>query len=147
MVARWEDETAILLRSKPRRVVRLRWTVGAMERSEWQLDQVVLDSDDAERRDFSRPRPDAGDPESRHYDLWLDPGFTEVAAVSEVLKPYDARLMRSYPVSTRINHAANDDPEMQRACYRRSTFAGAIFLMPLGASVRDATLRAGGASL
>ena len=44
-------------------------------------------------------------------DLWLDPGFTEVAAVSEVLKPYDARLMRSYPVSTRINHAANDDPE------------------------------------
>ncbi len=24
-------------------------------------------------------------------------------------KPYDARLMRSYPVSTRINSFANDD--------------------------------------
>jgi putative SOS response-associated peptidase YedK len=28
---------------------------------------------------------------------------------SELLKPYDARLMRCYPVSTRINHVANDD--------------------------------------
>jgi SOS response associated peptidase (SRAP) len=45
------------------------------------------------------------------YDLWLDPGFTDLTAVSEMLKPYDARLMRRYPVSKRINHAANDDPE------------------------------------
>src|SRR5258708_26995077 len=44
------------------------------------------------------------------YDLWLDPGFTNVTAVSEMLKPYDARLVRSFPVSTRTNHAANDDP-------------------------------------
>ena len=49
------------------------------------------------------------DPNS--YDLWLDPGFTDVAAASELLKPYDARLMRSYPVSTRINHSENDDAE------------------------------------
>lgn len=45
------------------------------------------------------------------YDLWLDPGMQDVAAVSELLKPYDARLMRCYPVSTRINHVANDDAE------------------------------------
>jgi len=45
------------------------------------------------------------------YDLWLDPGFTDVTAASELLKPYDAKLMRCYPVSTRINHAANDDAE------------------------------------
>jgi putative SOS response-associated peptidase YedK len=45
------------------------------------------------------------------YDLWLDPGSSDVTAVSEMLKPYDARLMRSYPVSTRINHTQNDDPE------------------------------------
>ena len=32
-----------------------------------------------------------------------------VAAISELLKPYDARLMRCYPVSTRINRVANDD--------------------------------------
>jgi tetratricopeptide (TPR) repeat protein len=29
--------------------------------------------------------------------------------VSELLKHYDARLMRCYPVSTQINHVANDD--------------------------------------
>ena len=28
---------------------------------------------------------------------------------SELLKPYDSRLMRCYPVSARINHVANDD--------------------------------------
>jgi len=30
---------------------------------------------------------------------------------SELFKPYDARLMRCYLVSTRINHVANDDEE------------------------------------
>ena len=35
----------------------------------------------------------------------------DVAAVSELLKPYDARLMQCYPISTRINHVANDDEE------------------------------------
>lgn len=45
------------------------------------------------------------------YDLWLDPGMTNVAAASEHLKPYDARTMRCYPVSTRVNHVANDDKE------------------------------------
>jgi len=49
-----------------------------------------------------------------NYDLWLDPGMQDVAAVSELLKPYDARLMRCYPVSTRINHVANDDEECSR---------------------------------
>jgi putative SOS response-associated peptidase YedK len=43
------------------------------------------------------------------YDVWLDPGIKNVAAISDLLKPYDARLMRSYPVSTRINHVVNDD--------------------------------------
>jgi putative SOS response-associated peptidase YedK len=45
------------------------------------------------------------------YDLWLDPGMQKVDAASEMLKPYDARLMRSYPVGTRVNHVANDDEE------------------------------------
>jgi putative SOS response-associated peptidase YedK len=43
------------------------------------------------------------------YDLWLDPGMKGVAAASELLKPYDAREMRCFPISTRINHVANDD--------------------------------------
>jgi putative SOS response-associated peptidase YedK len=49
--------------------------------------------------------------ERESYDLWLDPGMTNVQVVSELLKPYDAKSMRSYPVSTRINHVANDDEE------------------------------------
>jgi putative SOS response-associated peptidase YedK len=45
------------------------------------------------------------------YDLWLDPGFADVAALSDLLKPFDARLMRCYPVGARINHVVNDDAE------------------------------------
>ena len=47
--------------------------------------------------------------DSDGYDLWLDPGMRDASAASELLKPCDARLMRCYPVSTRINHVANDD--------------------------------------
>jgi putative SOS response-associated peptidase YedK len=42
--------------------------------------------------------------------LWLDPGFTDVAAASELLKPY-ANGMRFYPVSARVSNVANDDAE------------------------------------
>ena len=52
------------------------------------------------------------DPDS--YDLWLDPGMKNVEAASELLRPFDARMMRCYPVSTRINSAANDDPECSK---------------------------------
>jgi putative SOS response-associated peptidase YedK len=48
------------------------------------------------------------------YDLWLDPGMTDVQVVSELLKPYDAGLMRCYPVSNRVNHVGNDDEECSR---------------------------------
>jgi putative SOS response-associated peptidase YedK len=46
------------------------------------------------------------DPES--YDLWLDPGMGEVNAPSDLLKPFDARLLRCYPVSSRVNSAVDD---------------------------------------
>ena len=36
-------------------------------------------------------------------------------AVSELLRPYDARLMRCFPVSARVNHVANDDEDCSRA--------------------------------
>ena len=52
------------------------------------------------------------DPDS--YDLWLDPAMQNVAGISELLKPFDAQLMRCYPVSTRVNHVANDDEECSR---------------------------------
>jgi len=49
--------------------------------------------------------------EPDNYDLWLDPGMRDVAAASELLKPCDVRLMRCHPVSSRVNHVANDDAE------------------------------------
>lgn len=52
------------------------------------------------------------DPDS--YELWLDPAMHNVAAISEVLKPFDPQLMRCYPVRSRINHVVNDDEECSR---------------------------------
>jgi len=43
------------------------------------------------------------------YDLWLDPGMRDVSVVSDLLKPFDACLMRCYPISTRINSVVHDD--------------------------------------
>jgi len=46
---------------------------------------------------------------SASYDLWLDPGFRDLAATTEMLKPYDAGQMRRYTVSAWVNNVANDD--------------------------------------
>ena len=49
------------------------------------------------------------------YELWLDPGFKDVATLSEVLSPFDARRMRKYEVSDRVNRVENDDPACAEA--------------------------------
>jgi putative SOS response-associated peptidase YedK len=49
-----------------------------------------------------------------NYDLWLDPGLKDTALVSDLLRPCDARLMRCYPVSSRVNSVINDDEECPR---------------------------------
>ncbi len=61
------------------------------------------------------------------YDLWLDPGMTNVEAIAEMLKPYDARQMRCYPVSTRINQVQNDDPECSEPIELESPPQGQLF--------------------
>ena len=48
------------------------------------------------------------------YDLWLDPGMNKVSELSKLLVPFDAKSMRSYAVSTRINYVVNDDEECSR---------------------------------
>jgi len=58
------------------------------------------------------------------YDLWLDPGMTNILEVSELLKPFDAGWMRCYPVSNRVNHVANDDEECSRPVERREEQGG-----------------------
>jgi putative SOS response-associated peptidase YedK len=50
-----------------------------------------------------------------NYDVWLDPGMTDTAAVLEMVRPFEARRMRSYPVSSRVNQVQNDDAECARA--------------------------------
>jgi putative SOS response-associated peptidase YedK len=45
------------------------------------------------------------------YDLWLDPDVTNFEAIRDVLKPYDASLMRRYPVSRKLNNSKIDDAE------------------------------------
>ena len=49
---------------------------------------------------------------------WVRAGKTKQPYCFEVndveLKPYDARLVPSFPVSTKINHLANDDEECSR---------------------------------
>jgi hypothetical protein len=40
------------------------------------------------------------------------------------LKPFDARVMRRYPVSTRINYVANDDAECSAPVEPSETQAG-----------------------
>ena len=37
--------------------------------------------------------------------------MTDAQVVSELLKPFDVRVMRSYPISARITRVANDDVE------------------------------------
>jgi putative SOS response-associated peptidase YedK len=59
-----------------------------------------------------------------NYDLWLDPGMTNVDAACDLLKPYDAGFMRSYPVSARVNSVANDDAECSAPAEVIQTQAG-----------------------
>jgi putative SOS response-associated peptidase YedK len=61
------------------------------------------------------------------YDLWLDPGMRDASTAVDLLKPFDAALMRRHPVSTRVNNVANDDPEC----------AAAIALPPVTATLFD----------
>jgi putative SOS response-associated peptidase YedK len=48
---------------------------------------------------------------SHDHDLWLDPGMNNTEGLPNLLKPFDANLMRLYPVSSRVNQVQNDDAE------------------------------------
>jgi putative SOS response-associated peptidase YedK len=45
------------------------------------------------------------------YDLWLDPDVNDFESIRDILKPFDANLMRRHPVSTKLNNSKNDDAE------------------------------------
>jgi len=46
------------------------------------------------------------------YDLWLDPDLGDREPLEAVLGPFDPEKMIAYPVSTRVNSPANDDPRV-----------------------------------
>lgn len=45
-------------------------------------------------------------------EFWLDSDVTDPAALSDVLAPYPGDLMEAYEVSTLVNRAANNGPEL-----------------------------------
>ena len=46
------------------------------------------------------------------YEAWLDPENRDLAGLKSLLKPFPAEEMGFYPVSTRVNRAGNDGPEL-----------------------------------
>lgn len=61
------------------------------------------------------------------YDLWLDPAMTNVEAVTDMLKPYPAAQMRSYPVGPRVNNVTNDDAECSTPIELAPTVQSSLF--------------------
>lgn len=46
------------------------------------------------------------------YARWLNPGFSEVGELLALLKPYPSENMDAFRVSTRVNNARNEGPEL-----------------------------------
>jgi len=65
--------------------------------------------------------------ERENYDLWLDPGTTDPARVTDLLSPFDPRKMRKYPVSKRVNSVKNDDPECAQEIQLPTEVQGGLF--------------------
>ena len=61
------------------------------------------------------------------YDRWLDPGITNPSRVADLLRPFDARLMRVYPVSATVNRVENDGPECAKEASAEPTGQGSLF--------------------
>lgn len=48
----------------------------------------------------------------KDFDAWLDPKNEKTDSLKQLLTPYPSEEMRAYPVSTRVNNARNDGPEL-----------------------------------
>ncbi len=45
-----------------------------------------------------------------NHGAWLDPGFEEKEAFSNMLRPYPSEELKAYPVSRRVNRPSNNEP-------------------------------------
>lgn len=61
-----------------------------------------------------------------NYDLWMDPGFRDLASVSRMLRPFESAQMRRYPVSTRVSHVQNDDADCAKPLERQRSPAQSL---------------------
>ncbi len=48
--------------------------------------------------------------DTKHYDLWLDPGIQRVTQFQPLFSPYHDEEMTAYPVSLYVNDPGHDDP-------------------------------------
>lgn len=80
----------------------------------WSKDASSAASTINARSETAATKPAFRDPLKFRRCLIPADGMQNVAAISELLKPHDVRLMRCYPVSTRINHVVNDDEDCSR---------------------------------
>ncbi len=47
-----------------------------------------------------------------NYGVWLDQGFDEKEALTDLLRPYRSEEMEAYPVSRRVNKPSNNEPSV-----------------------------------
>jgi putative SOS response-associated peptidase YedK len=62
------------------------------------------------------------------YDLWLDPDVNDFEAIRDIFKPYDANVMRRYPVSRKLNNSKMDDAESASRVTLDTPSPGAVVL-------------------
>ncbi|KPJ91877.1 MAG: hypothetical protein AMS18_08490, partial [Gemmatimonas sp. SG8_17] len=56
------------------------------------------------------------------YDTWLDPDVNDPARLGSLLRPFPARQMAAYPVSTFVSRAGNEGPTCIEPLDGRSLF-------------------------
>ena len=61
------------------------------------------------------------------YDAWLDPDVNDFNTIRDILRPYDANLMRRYPVSRRLNNSRIDDAEAASPVTLETPTQGQLF--------------------
>ena len=77
-----------------------------------ELDTVAIVTTEANRtlRDLHDRMPVIVPPDA--FDLWLDTRAVDDVAACALIRPAPDDLLEVWPVSTRVNRAANDDPKL-----------------------------------
>jgi hypothetical protein len=109
----WTETTLPLPPTGPRPVC-LRRTVGFLERPFYGRAATVLllYHYGCERAGSSGPRPNAGDCGPVRLRLLVGTADDGGESLLSLLRPFPAERMESFPISTRVNSAKNDGPEL-----------------------------------